>query len=61
MTFGYKVKPNFAVDNEAEISKPPTVQFAPPATTATTPPSKTPPGSKPDVTSAASPPWNPTK
>jgi LemA protein len=28
--FGYKEKPNFAVANEAEISKPPTVEFAPP-------------------------------
>jgi LemA protein len=33
MVFGYKVKPNFAVENEAAISKPPTVDFgtAPPA------------------------------
>jgi LemA protein len=28
--FGYKEKPNFQVANEAEISKPPTVEFAPP-------------------------------
>ena len=28
--FGYKVKPNFQVENEAVISKPPTVEFAPP-------------------------------
>ena len=27
MMFGYKVKPNFTVENEAEISKPPTVDF----------------------------------
>ena len=27
MMFGYKVKPNFAVENEAAISKPPTVDF----------------------------------
>ena len=27
MAFGYKPKPNFAVDNEKEISKPPTVDF----------------------------------
>jgi LemA protein len=27
MLFGYKPKPNFAVANEAEISKPPTVDF----------------------------------
>jgi LemA protein len=35
MMFGFKVKPNFSVANEAEISKPPTVDFgtdAPPAT-----------------------------
>ena len=32
MMFGYKVKPNFTVENEAAISKPPTVDFdAPPA------------------------------
>lgn len=29
MMFGYKVKPNFSVENEAQISKPPTVEFAP--------------------------------
>jgi LemA protein len=27
MAFGYKEKPNFAVENEAEIAKPPTVDF----------------------------------
>ena len=27
MIFGYKVKPNFTVDNEAQISKPPAVSF----------------------------------
>jgi len=27
MIFGYKVKPNFTVENEAQISKPPTVDF----------------------------------
>jgi len=33
MLFGYKVKPNFTVENEKEIAKPPTVDFgaAPPA------------------------------
>ncbi len=32
MLFGYKVKPNFTVENEAAIAKPPTVDFsAPPA------------------------------
>ena len=30
MVFGYKVKPNFTVENEAAIAKPPTVEFAPP-------------------------------
>jgi LemA protein len=28
--FGYQIKANFAVENEAQISKPPTVEFAPP-------------------------------
>jgi len=27
MVFGYKAKPNFTVQNEAEISRPPTVDF----------------------------------
>jgi LemA protein len=27
MMFGYKVKPNFTVENEAQISRPPTVDF----------------------------------
>jgi len=31
MMFGYKPKPNFSVENEAEISKPPTVDFGSPA------------------------------
>jgi len=29
MIFGYKTKPNFSVENEAAISKPPSVDFAP--------------------------------
>jgi len=29
--FGYTVKPNFTVENEAALAKPPTVEFAPPA------------------------------
>ena len=33
MVFGYDVKPNFSVENEAEISSPPTVDFGAPATT----------------------------
>jgi LemA protein len=32
MLFGYKVKPNFTVENEAAISKPPVVDFNQPAT-----------------------------
>ena len=35
MIFGYKTKPNFTVENEATISKPPTVDFGAPATTTT--------------------------
>ena len=31
MAFGYKPKPNFTVENEAVISKPPTVDFSAPA------------------------------
>ena len=40
--FGYATKPNFSVENEAAIAKPPTVEFAP----ATPPPAapQTPPG-----------------
>ncbi len=41
MMFGYKPKANFAPENEAAISKPPSVDFAPPppaSTPATTPP-----------------------
>jgi len=29
MAFGYKTKPNFTVENEKEVSKPPKVDFAP--------------------------------
>ena len=32
MMFGYDVKPNFTVENEAEISQPPTVDFSTPQT-----------------------------
>jgi LemA protein len=43
--FGYKVKPNFTVENEAVISKPPTVEFAPvaPPAAPAPPPAPTPP------------------
>jgi len=44
MIFGYKPKPNFAVENEAAISKPPSVDFAAPA-----------PGSAPPPTTAPAP------
>jgi LemA protein len=37
MVFGYKVKPNFAVENEAAIAKPPTVDFGAPAAAAPEP------------------------
>ncbi|MDH3238335.1 MAG: LemA family protein [Deltaproteobacteria bacterium] len=30
MVFGYKAKPNFAVENEKEVSRPPKVDFGPP-------------------------------
>jgi LemA protein len=35
MMFGYKVKSNFSVENEQEISRPPVVSFDKPATSAT--------------------------
>jgi LemA protein len=31
MLFGHKVKPNFTVENEAEVAKPPSVDFSSPA------------------------------
>jgi LemA protein len=43
MMFGYKTKANFGVENEAAISKPPAVDFAPPPQPATTPPAATTP------------------
>jgi LemA protein len=43
MIFGYKPKPNFAVENEAQISKPPTVDFGAPAGPAMRGPSVPPP------------------
>jgi LemA protein len=39
--FGYKPKPTFTVENEAVISKPPTVDFAAPAPAAAAPPAPT--------------------
>jgi LemA protein len=38
MMFGYKVKPNFAVENEAAIAKPPTFDFGAPAAAPATQP-----------------------
>jgi LemA protein len=42
MIFGYKPKPNFAVENEAAISKPPSVDFAAPAPGSAPPPKSAP-------------------
>jgi LemA protein len=42
MIFGYKPKPNFTVENEAAISKPPSVDFAAPAAGSAPPPTPTP-------------------
>jgi LemA protein len=41
MVFGMKVKPNFTVENEATISKPPTVDFNKPPAPAPAAPAKT--------------------
>ena len=46
MMFGYKPKPNFSVENEAAISKPPSVEFGSPSSGALPPataPANTPP------------------
>jgi len=51
MIFGYKPKPNFAVENEAAISKPPSVDFGAPSTTSA--PSATPAPSPPPAPAAA--------
>ena len=40
MIFKYQTKPNFSVDNEAAISKPPTVDFSGGAAPATSPPAQ---------------------
>jgi LemA protein len=42
MIFGYKPKPNFTVENEAAISKPPPVDFAAPAPGTAPPPTTAP-------------------
>jgi LemA protein len=55
MIFGYKVKPNFSVENESTISRPPTVDFGTPApaapTTAPAPATPPPPAEPPPATS----------
>jgi LemA protein len=48
MMFGYKPKPNFAVENEASISKPPTVDFGGSAPTGTAPAPAASPARPPD-------------
>jgi LemA protein len=45
MIFGYKPKPNFSVDNEAVISKPPAVDFSAPTAAPAAAPAPTPPPS----------------
>jgi LemA protein len=47
--FGYKPKPNFSVENEAAISKPPAVDFSP----AAAPPAAAPPPAGPPATAPA--------
>jgi LemA protein len=47
MMFGYKPKPNFAVENEAAISKPPSVDFSGPPPAAPAPPAAAPPATAP--------------
>jgi LemA protein len=42
MIFNYDVKPNFTVENEAEISRPPTVEFDPAPTQPAEPPASEP-------------------
>jgi LemA protein len=55
--FGYKIKPNFAVENEAVISKPPAVDFsAPPTPPPATPPAQSSPTSLPAPPAGAAPP-----
>jgi LemA protein len=50
--FGYKPKPNFTVENEAVISKPPAVDFSAPPT----PPPAAPRAATPSASTAAAPP-----
>jgi LemA protein len=50
--FGYKIKPNFAVENEAAISKPPAVDFSAPTSPPAAPPAPTSPPSTPAAPAA---------
>jgi LemA protein len=55
--FGYKPKPNFTVENEAAISKPPAVDFSPAAPApAASPPAGAPPPAGSPATAPAAPP-----
>jgi LemA protein len=47
MVFGYDVKPNFTVENEAAIAAPPTVDFSSPPAPAAQPPAATEPAPAP--------------
>jgi LemA protein len=49
MVFGYDAKPNFAVENEAAISKPPSVDFGAPPPPAPAPVPPPPPPVEPDA------------
>ena len=60
--FGYSVKPNFSVENEAAISRPPTVEFAPvapPPAPVAPAPTATPPAAPAAPSSAIPPPPEP--
>jgi LemA protein len=43
MMFGFKTKPNFTVENESVISKPPSVDFSPAPAQSAQPAATTPP------------------
>jgi LemA protein len=55
MIFGYKPKPNFAVENEAVISKPPTVDFGAPAAAPASPGASAAPATPPAPTPSPAP------
>jgi LemA protein len=56
MMFGYKPKPNFAVENEAAISKPPSVDFAAPTPAPAPAPATAPPATAAPAPAPAPPP-----